>query len=150
MCWNWTVYFLNKITREIYKKYSVEKILPCHLLTDTDSTCLFFVSICKHECEVPDKKFINCIFEIMTENEVSSRFNALDEFWERSGVRDKAFQKKLGYYKIEHIDDPFLATVAVNPKEYPEYFESGNVSKKHKGLKKRLRGHWVRKTTQIE
>ena len=40
-----TVYFPNKITREIYEKYSVEKILPYHVLTDTDTTCLFFVFV---------------------------------------------------------------------------------------------------------
>ena len=83
-----------------------------------------------------DKKFRNCPFEIITENEVSSRFDTSDEFWERFGVQDKALQKKLGYYKVEHIDDPCLATVAVNPKDYLEYFESENVNKKHKGLEK--------------
>ena len=37
---------------------------------------------------------------------------------------------------MESIDDPCLVTLAVNPKEYFEYFKSENVNKKHKGIKK--------------
>ena len=54
---------------------------------------------------MPDEKFINCFFEIVTKNKYSSRFDTLDEFWERFGVREKALQKKLGYYEVDHIDD---------------------------------------------
>ena len=36
------VCFSNKITREIYEKYSVEKILPYQVLTSTDSIYSFF------------------------------------------------------------------------------------------------------------
>ena len=42
----------------------------------------------------------------------------------------------LAYYKKEHIDDPWEIIVAVNPKEYLEKFQSENLNKKHKGLKK--------------
>ena len=42
----------------------------------------------------------------------------------------------LGLYEVEHIDDPCYVTLAVNPKEYFEYFESDNCNKKHKGIKK--------------
>ena len=35
------VCFSNKLTREIYQKYSVDKILPYHVLRGIDSTCLF-------------------------------------------------------------------------------------------------------------
>ena len=41
---------------------------------------------------------------------------------------------------IEHIDDPCEVTVAVNPKEYPEQFQSEKVSKNHKSLKKGTKG----------
>ena len=40
----------------------------------------------------------------------------------------------LGHSEIEHIDDPSLVTLAVNPKEYTETFENENVNKKHKIL----------------
>ena len=49
-------------------------------------------------------------------------------------------KKKLGFYSIEIIDDPCLVTVAFNPKEYIETFESENISKKHKSLRKGARG----------
>ena len=138
------VCFSHKITREIYEKYSVEKILPYQVLTSTDSIYLFFFFfVCKPECEVPDKKFRNCLFEITTKNEVSSRFNTLAEFWERFSVRDKALHKKFGYYEVEHINDSRLATVTANPKEYFKYFVSENVNKKHMGLKKRFEGHGI-------
>ena len=54
---------------------------------------------------MPDKKFINCFFEIITKKKDSSRFDTLYKFWERFGVREKALQKKLGYYEVDHIDD---------------------------------------------
>ena len=36
-------------------------------------------------------------------------------------------KKKLGYFSIENIDDPCVVTIAVNPKEYFEEFESQSV-----------------------
>ena len=44
--------------------------------------------------------------------------------------------KKPGYYETEHIDNPCISTLAVNPKEYLELFEDKNINKKHKGIKK--------------
>ena len=43
-------------------------------------------------------------------------------------------------YDVEHIDDPCYVTLAVNPKEYFEYFKSELINKKHKGIKKDARG----------
>ena len=45
-------------------------------------------------------------------------------------------EKKLGYYEIDHIDNPYILTIAANPKEYFEMFEDKNINKKHKGIKK--------------
>ena len=42
----------------------------------------------------------------------------------------------MGLYEVENINDPCYVTLAVNPKEYFEYFKSNNVNKKHKGLTK--------------
>ena len=62
-------------------------------------------------------------------------------------------RKKLGYYEAEHIDDLCLATVAVNPKEYLEYFESENVNKNYKGLKKGSKGmefeHYAKRSNSV-
>ena len=43
-------------------------------------------------------------------------------------------------YEIEHIDNPCYVTLAVNPKEYFEFFEDYYANKKHKGIKKGSRG----------
>ena len=49
-------------------------------------------------------------------------------------------KKKLGYFDIEHIDNPCILTLAVNSKEYLEIFESKYLNKKHKRIKKGLLG----------
>ena len=50
--------------------------------------------------------------------------------------KKRAKKKKLGYFEIEHIDNPCILTFAVNPKEYLELFEDKNLNKKHKGIQK--------------
>ena len=45
-------------------------------------------------------------------------------------------QEKLGYYAVKNIDDPCNVTIAVNPKEYLEEFESEKTNKKHNGVRK--------------
>ena len=42
----------------------------------------------------------------------------------------------LGLYEVENINDPCYVTLAVNPKEYFEYFESEKCNKNPKGIKK--------------
>ena len=59
---------------------------------------------------------------------------------ERLLVKDECLKKKLGYYSIENIDHPCIVTIAVNPREYFEKFESENVNKKHKVLRKGAKG----------
>ena len=56
------------------------------------------------------------------------------EFWENYSARNKSLKKKLGYFKIENLDDTCMMTVAINPKEYFENFKNENVNKKYKGL----------------
>ena len=68
------------------------------------------------------------------------RFDTSLKFWEKYGVRNEHLKKKLGYFSIENIDDPCVVTVAVNPKEYFEEFESQSVNKKHKRLGKGASG----------
>ena len=45
-------------------------------------------------------------------------------------------EKKLGLYDTERIDNPCYVTLAVNPKEYFEFFQDYSSNKKHKGIKK--------------
>ena len=40
------------------------------------------------------------------------------------------------YYENEHMDNPCIVTLAVNPKEYLEIFKDRFLNKKHKGIKK--------------
>ena len=65
------------------------------------------------------------------------RFDTSHKFWEKYGVRNEHLKKKLGYFSIENINDPYVFTVAVNPKEYLEEIDSQFVNKKHKGLRER-------------
>ena len=37
---------------------------------------------------------------------------------------------------MEHIEDPYFVTIATNTKEYIEYFQSQDINKKHKGIRK--------------
>ena len=46
----------------------------------------------------------------------------------------------MGLYEIEHINNPNVCTIAVNPKEYFEKFKNRDINKKHKGVKKGTRG----------
>ena len=46
----------------------------------------------------------------------------------------------MGLFEIEHIDNPNVCTIAVNPKEYFEKFKNKDINKKHKGVRKGTRG----------
>ena len=76
------------------------------------------------------------LFEIFSKTEIRKRFDKSDEFWRHFNVHSPNYQKVLGLYEVEHIDDPCYVTLAVNPKEYLEYFKSNSTNKKHKGIKK--------------
>ena len=80
------------------------------------------------------------MFEIFSSVEIRARFDKSDEFWRQFGVHCPQNQKVLGLYEVRHIDNPCYVTLAVNPKEYFEYFKSDNVIKKHKGIKKGTTG----------
>ena len=68
--------------------------------------------------------------------EIYIRFDCSRAFWDIFGARKEQKIKKRGYYEIEHIDNPCILTLTVNPKEYLELFEDKNSNKKHKGVKK--------------
>ena len=81
-----TLYFPNK--KEIYNKYMVEGIFPYHILTDIDSTSLFFTFICKPESSIPNSNFRDLLFEVFVNNEIINRFVTSHEFWEKFEARN--------------------------------------------------------------
>ena len=66
----------------IYKLYGIENILSYHILTDTDSTSLMFLIICEFECNVPDDKFRDLIFDVIVQNKIYERFDTSHIFWD--------------------------------------------------------------------
>ena len=133
-------YFLSNKMKAIYDKYMIEQVFPYSVLTDTDSIRFFFISICKPESNIPDEKFRDVLFEVICENDILHRFDTSHKFWEKFCVRNTSLKKKLGYYAVENIDDPCNITIAVNPKEYFEEFESEKTNRKHNGPRKAALG----------
>ena len=89
----------------------------------------------------PDSSYPECnirdiLFEIFFKTKICERFDKSNEFWRKFNVHCPQDEKVLGLYEVEHIDDPCYVTLAVNPKEYFEYFKSDTCNKKHKGIKK--------------
>ena len=76
------------------------------------------------------------LFEIFSKTEIRERFDKSDEFWKKFDVHVPQNEKVLGLYEVENINEPCYVTLAVNPKEYFEYFKSEKCNKKHKGIKK--------------
>ena len=76
------------------------------------------------------------LFEIFSKTKIRDRFGKSDKFWKRFNVHNLKDQKVIGLYEVEHINNPCYVTLAVNPKEYFEYFKSNLTNKKHKGIKK--------------
>ena len=62
--------FPNEETKQIFKKCQIEKVEVYHILTDTDSTSLKFVFISGPESEIPESKFREIIFEIVTSSDI--------------------------------------------------------------------------------
>ena len=126
----------NPIVTSIYKKYQIEEILCYQVLTDTDSTSIQFIIVSDPYSSYPECNLRDILFEIFSKTEIRERFDKSGKFWRRFDCHCPQNQKVLGLYEAEHIDDPCYVTLAVNPKEYFEYFQSDAVNKKHKGIKK--------------
>ena len=115
-----TFCFPNEKTKAIYEKYMIEIIIPFHVLTDSDSTCMLFLFLCKSESTFPDSAYWDCLFEVILASEIYHRFNTLHKFCDRFSARNGSLEKELGYYKIDNhktINNDWLMTVAVNLKE---------------------------------
>lgn len=112
-----TFCFPNEKTKAIYEKYMIEIIIPFHVLTNIDSTCMLFIFFCKPESTFPDSTYRDCLFEVIVPNEIYHHFDTWHKFWDRFSGRNASLEKYLGYYKIEHIADPCLVRVVVNMKD---------------------------------
>ena len=116
MTWSKHFIFLMKKPRK-YAKRTV-KILPNHILTDTDSTSLMVQITCDFASNIPDEKYRDLIFEVIVENGIYQRFDTSHECWDKFNERKPELEERLGYFEIESIDNPCQVVVAVNPKEY--------------------------------
>ena len=57
-----TFYFLIEIVNESYNSYKTAKVLPYHVLTDTNGAYMIFMFIWKIDFNMPVDKFRNIIF----------------------------------------------------------------------------------------
>ena len=126
----------NPIVASIYEKYDIEQINCYQILTDTDSTSIQFIIVSDPANTYPECSVRDILFEIFSKTEIRERFDKSHESWKRFNVHDPKDQKVIGLYEVEHIDGPRCVTLAVNSKEYFEYFKGGSINKKHKCIKK--------------
>ena len=70
-----TFCFPDDKAKEFYETYKLELIFPYHVLTDTNSTCLFFIFVCKPECNAPDEKFRNLLFTVIVNNRILEKID---------------------------------------------------------------------------
>ena len=127
-----TLHFPDPKVKEIFEKYQIKKILCYHVLIDTDSTSLQFIIISDPYSDFPDSKIRDVLFEVITRTDIYKRFDSSHPFWENFNARKEKWKKKLGLYDTERIDNPCYVTLAVNPKEYFEFFQDYSSNKKHK------------------
>ena len=132
--------FPNQDIQLIYDFYKIEKCFLYQNLTDTDSTSLLFVFICDLQSTLPESQARKVIFECMVKSKILDRLDVSDEYWKQYDVYNATTKKQMGLFEIEHIDNPNVCTIAVNPKEYFESFKNKDINKKHKGVRKGTRG----------
>ena len=119
-----TLYFPNATIKEIYKKYDIERILCYRVLTDTGSTSIQFIAISDPNSSYEESKMRDVLFEVIVKTDIYKRFDTSHPFWDNSNPRKPKRQKKLGLYEVERVDNPSYVTLAVNPKEYFEFFQN--------------------------
>ena len=110
--------FPNEETKQIYKKYKINRCYLYQNLTDTDSTSVFFIFICDLTSSIREDKAREIIFEVMIESKIFDRLDLLAELWEHFNSRNKDLEKEVGLFEIENIDKPNIVTIALNPKKY--------------------------------
>ena len=109
-------------------------------LTDTDSTSLFVIFICKLSRYINEKTARNIIFEVLTKSKVLNRLDLSNNFWEQFNVQNKSSKKEVGLYEVENINNTNILMISINPKKYFEKYKDFSINKKHKNLKKNTPG----------
>ena len=122
---------LKKRSKKVTKNIGPKKFTS----SNTDSTCLKFVFLSDPESNI-DKKIRDIIVEVIVASKSYKRFDSSNPYWGKFGTRRENFKKCLGYFEIEHINNSWFVTVAVNPKAYYKYFKDNSFNKKQKGIKK--------------
>ena len=77
-----TYCFPNEKTKQIFKKYQIEKVEIYHILTDTDSTSLKSIFISGLESDIPESKYREIILEVVTSSDIYKSFDSSHPFWE--------------------------------------------------------------------
>ena len=104
-------------------------------MTDTGSCSLQFIFVCESRSNISEKKKSqNLIFKIALQSKLKERLDTLDKLYDLFDCRNIQFQKQVGLYAVEAIDSLNITTIAVNPKEYFEFFRDKKFDKKHKGI----------------
>ena len=132
--------FPNEKIQQIYDYYQIERCFLYQNLTDTDSTSLFFNSICKLDCSVPESEAKKIIFECLKKSKILNRLDLSDYFWKQFEIYDHNTKKVMGLFEIENINNQNICTIAINPKEYFEKFKDRKINKKHKSVRKDTTG----------
>ena len=131
--------FPDEDVNEIYDKHKIIKCFVYLILTDIDSCSLQFTFITELGSKISEDEARKLIFKILLLKK-GERLDTSDEFYEQIFCRNKSIKKQVGLYEVESIDNANLVTIAVNPKEYFEVFKNKAINKKHKGVKKSMRG----------
>ena len=113
-----TFCFPDEKVQKIFDKCLMEKVYICHVLTDTDSTCLQFLFISDPKSDIYVKKYRDIIFEAIIASKIYDRFGLSQKYWEKFGARKENLLKCLGYFETENVDNPCFLSIACNPKEH--------------------------------
>ena len=81
--------FPDEEISKIFDQYESQKCFLEQNLTETDSTSIFLILICKISCSINEKDVRDIIFEVLTKSTILQRLDLSDDFWERFNVQDK-------------------------------------------------------------
>ena len=81
--------FPDEEISKIFDQYEIQKCFLDQNLTETDSTSIFLILICKISCSINEKDVRDIIFEVLTKSTILQRLDLPDDFWERFNVQDK-------------------------------------------------------------
>ena len=128
--------FPSKEAKEIYQQNRIIKCFIYLILTDTDSCFLQFVFVYDSRSNMSEKELHNLILKIALQSKLKERLDTSDKFYDQFDSCNTQLQKQVGLYAVESIDNPSITAIAVNPKEYFEFFRDEKFNKKTKSLKR--------------